>query len=280
MPFQLGAAPEIMDLIIHHLHDDKLSLRACSITCKQWLPSSRYHLFSKMILSPFNVDKFRKLLETTSYDIASIPWHLTLSGFNGYICWHEGIDIIAANEHLRSVSNRLHGVTFLRAERSEGLDSEILSSWTKVRELEMVNMSVSGMDDAFELVHQIPGLHTLSMENISWDSSGMTGRDHTWAQRPSFALRTMRLEGAAFTDVVNWLLCLSPTPAVHALHCDSYDPVTSLSRDVLLQSVGHSVHSLHLHLSNRPTEFEGIFQPLQLHHAADILALLRNHTSG
>jgi len=258
MPFQLGA--ETIDTIIDHLHDDRLALQACSVTCKQWLPSSRYHLFSKVLLSPFNVDKFRKLIETTCYDIASIPWHLTLSEFNAYICWHEGIDITAANEHLRSVSVRLRGVTFLRMERSEGLDSKILSRWSKILELEMVNMSLSGMDDAFQLVHEFPELQMLSMENVSWNSCAISRRDYTQrAQRPSFVLRNMRLEGAAFTDMTNWLLCLSPTPAVRTLHCDSYDPVTSLSRDVLLQSVGHSVYSLHLHLSNRPTGVEGTF---------------------
>jgi hypothetical protein len=256
MSLQLG--PETVDIIIDQLHNDKLSLRACGLTCKQWLPSSRYHLFSEVFISPSNVDKFRKLLETTGCNIASIVRHLTLSEFSGYICWHEGIDISAANENLRSVSGLLREVTFLRVVRSEGLDSDILSSWTSVRELEMVDMNVSGMDDAFKLVHNIPELQTLSMEDISWDSSVLTSRGHTrWALQPSPGFRTMKLEGAAFADVTNWLLHLNPTPAVHTLHCDAYDPETSLSRDALLQSVGHSIHSLHLHLDNRPTGLEG-----------------------
>jgi hypothetical protein len=247
---------EIIDLIIDHLHGDQDSLQACSITCKQWLPSSRYHLFSRVLLSPFNVDKFRKLLETAGYDIASIPFHLTLSEFNGYICWHEGIDIAIANEDLRSVFNLIREVKFLRVVRSEGLESEILSKLTGVRELEMVDMSVSGMDDAIRLVQEIPRLQMLSMENISWHSSVINMQ---WAQRPSFALRTMKLRGAAFTNMTEWLLRLNPMPAVHTLHCDSYDPMTSLSRNVLLQSVGHTVHSLHLHLGGCPMPDQGTY---------------------
>jgi hypothetical protein len=255
MLIELG--PETVDLIIDHLHDDKLSLQACSMTCKRWLPSSRYHLFSEIYLSPFNVNKFRQLLETTPCSIASIVRRLTLSEFNGYICWHDGIDITAANEDLRSVSACLRAVTFLRVVHSEGLDPDILSGWNSVRELEMVNLSVSSMDDVFRLVHDIPELQTLSMENVNWDSGG---RDPS--RRSSFALRTMKLEGNAFADVTNWLLGSNPSPTVHTLHCDAYDPATSKSRDSLLQLVGHSITSLHLHLNNRPIGLDGTFHPI------------------
>lgn len=36
--------PEIMDSIIDVLHDDRLSLAACSLACRPWLNRSRYHL--------------------------------------------------------------------------------------------------------------------------------------------------------------------------------------------------------------------------------------------
>lgn len=38
--------PELIDIIIDHLHADNKSLAACTLVCRSWLPSSRYHLFS------------------------------------------------------------------------------------------------------------------------------------------------------------------------------------------------------------------------------------------
>lgn len=44
-------APETWDLIIDHLHNDNRALANCSLVCRQWLTSSRYHLFGTLYLS-------------------------------------------------------------------------------------------------------------------------------------------------------------------------------------------------------------------------------------
>ena len=41
----------MIDVIIDHLHDDIQSLKACSLVCKTWTPSSRFHLFFAVTLS-------------------------------------------------------------------------------------------------------------------------------------------------------------------------------------------------------------------------------------
>ncbi|KAI0694164.1 hypothetical protein C8T65DRAFT_585236, partial [Cerioporus squamosus] len=35
-------------MIIEHLHDDPRALRACSLVCKDWAPTTRRHLFRKL----------------------------------------------------------------------------------------------------------------------------------------------------------------------------------------------------------------------------------------
>ncbi|CAL1711933.1 unnamed protein product [Somion occarium] len=47
-PFPREFFPEIVDLILDHLHDDKASLKACSLVCKAWLTSCRFHLFYEL----------------------------------------------------------------------------------------------------------------------------------------------------------------------------------------------------------------------------------------
>ncbi|KAJ7090647.1 hypothetical protein C8R44DRAFT_648056, partial [Mycena epipterygia] len=36
---------ELYDYIIDHLHDDRRTLSACSLVCRDWYATSSYHLF-------------------------------------------------------------------------------------------------------------------------------------------------------------------------------------------------------------------------------------------
>ncbi|KAI0924174.1 hypothetical protein AcW2_005127 [Taiwanofungus camphoratus] len=52
MDFSLpNLPPEICDYILDYLWDDPRTLRACSLTCRAWLPTTRLHLFHSMHLS-------------------------------------------------------------------------------------------------------------------------------------------------------------------------------------------------------------------------------------
>lgn len=46
--FRQELFPELIDLILDHLHDDNPSLQACSMVCKAWLVSCQFHLFYEL----------------------------------------------------------------------------------------------------------------------------------------------------------------------------------------------------------------------------------------
>ena len=71
--------PELCDQIIDYLWDDLDSLRACSLTCYDWHPSSRFHLFRNVRLRHSDdVTRFRALL-ASSPGIAPCVRKLSLS---------------------------------------------------------------------------------------------------------------------------------------------------------------------------------------------------------
>ncbi|KIP02383.1 hypothetical protein PHLGIDRAFT_79196, partial [Phlebiopsis gigantea 11061_1 CR5-6] len=41
-------AQELVDHIIDFLHNDPATLRSCTLVAHTWLPSSRFHLFSRV----------------------------------------------------------------------------------------------------------------------------------------------------------------------------------------------------------------------------------------
>ncbi|KAJ7889728.1 hypothetical protein B0H13DRAFT_1887841 [Mycena leptocephala] len=58
---------ELYDCIIDHLHDDRRSLSACSLVCRDWHAASRYHLFQNagtIRLDPRNYSGFAEVLSS------------------------------------------------------------------------------------------------------------------------------------------------------------------------------------------------------------------------
>lgn len=48
----MAALPhELSDYIVDFLHNDRKSLAACSLTCRSWSPTARYHLYRQVYLS-------------------------------------------------------------------------------------------------------------------------------------------------------------------------------------------------------------------------------------
>lgn len=58
--------PELRDIVIDCLRHDTAALRACSLTCKAWLPRARHHLFHTAEIHPGRRgDNFKSLLLDT-----------------------------------------------------------------------------------------------------------------------------------------------------------------------------------------------------------------------
>lgn len=55
----MSLSPELIDIIIDNLHNDKRSL-----TSKQWVTSCRFHLFSKMTVTPHRIPSLLHFLES------------------------------------------------------------------------------------------------------------------------------------------------------------------------------------------------------------------------
>jgi hypothetical protein len=48
--------PELIDLVIDALHDDRATLKICALVCRSWVYASRHHLFSHLRVSPKGLD--------------------------------------------------------------------------------------------------------------------------------------------------------------------------------------------------------------------------------
>jgi hypothetical protein len=56
--------PELLDVVIDHLHSHKPTLSACSLVCSQFLPATRYHLFGRFSVNHSSSVTFIQLLRS------------------------------------------------------------------------------------------------------------------------------------------------------------------------------------------------------------------------
>ena len=72
----LPLPPEILDLIVDHLHDEPTTLRACCLVSKSWIPRTRRHLFARV---EFRSSRLFKLWMKAFPDSSNSPAHYTRS---------------------------------------------------------------------------------------------------------------------------------------------------------------------------------------------------------
>jgi len=84
--------PELVDIVIGHLHGDIEALSACSLVCMTWFPSARYHLFYSFTIScrPYysspEPPPFERLVKILELDISVRQYikQLHLTDQNGW----------------------------------------------------------------------------------------------------------------------------------------------------------------------------------------------------
>ncbi|KAJ7837096.1 hypothetical protein B0H13DRAFT_2422135 [Mycena leptocephala] len=79
MASSLDFPPELQDLVVDHLHDQKHTLCICGLVAKSWLRSSRHHLFTSVFLRYHNWEDFVQLLGSPLATFAQSINSLTIS---------------------------------------------------------------------------------------------------------------------------------------------------------------------------------------------------------
>ncbi|TCD64202.1 hypothetical protein EIP91_004436 [Steccherinum ochraceum] len=110
--------PELVDQTIDHLHGDKATLKACSLVSRQWLNSTRHHLFRSTVIVGDSRHGFTGFLQflATRPNIGlhiqelRLQGEVNLSSGRPQICKHEMDDLFTRMPKLQKLD--LFGVRF------------------------------------------------------------------------------------------------------------------------------------------------------------------------
>jgi hypothetical protein len=258
MPFRLS--PELIDIIIDNLHNDRHSLSAFCLTSKQWVASCQFHLFSKMTVTPLRIPSLLYFLESYSPSIASFVRNLVVDDFSdGGLYVNPDGRLSSSTNGLKRIFSLLRSVEHLQIQNCYHSNPNVLSVLTNVRELVMEDIHLASLQHTLSCVYAFPMLETLSIVGrTTWRNLYLPlSKYKTRPGQPSFSLRKLDLNDRSLSSIFKWLLGLDPVPPIFSLSL-SLLANGSQSSMALLRSIGPSVMTLELKHWN-PSVLEGMY---------------------
>ncbi len=282
MPSCAPIPPELCDQTIDYLWDDLDALRACSLTSKDWLPSSRFHLFRNVRLRDAeDVTRFRALL-TSSPSIAHCVRKLSLSA---------DYDRAAPDGNAREDDAWVNGaaelfpmldqVTTLALARVRwhALSPETRAAFVKVsksvRRLFLFEVSFDASCDVIAFLSAFPALRDLYFQAVSWKNDSPApfeelGTDAGGRMQLSYLFLDPK---SSPTLVTEWLLQRPEEQQLQSIQLCWRELENTQSVGGLLQASGSSLESLHIELPAGLSEDAVLQNNLSLAHNTGLRAL-------
>jgi hypothetical protein len=209
----------LIDVVINHLHGDKESLKACSLVCKTWTSSARFHLFSG---SNVHVGDIKRLSESGRAVIWFIR-HLRLYGRH----WDNTLPPLVEFESIRSLTVTDLPAHWLDAQALSALFHN-LSAAVNVR-LDDVSFATVGQLICF--ICAFPCLHRLAVDCNCIRSSEFGVDLPTSSLSPH--LRVLELNSIFMDAVLDWFFSLPDRPALltvglHPMNTSKSETITKL----------------------------------------------------
>ncbi|KAH9836531.1 uncharacterized protein C8Q71DRAFT_758372 [Rhodofomes roseus] len=164
-PLHLQLPLELHEYIVDYLHDDRVALRACSLTSQSWLPVTRLHLFGCICLRRVpDCLRFLNALETSAFThtrIADYVRDLRLPGM-AFVSGNRGERKGQRLELVRHILRGLRNLTCLRVYAFE---------WMGFIDLLRAETGVGSLREALAAFFPFPDLRELLIDNLVLRSS-------------------------------------------------------------------------------------------------------------
>lgn len=173
-PIHPGIPPELSDRVIDFLHDDPAALKACSLTCKAWLPSSRFQLWNRVVLrySGDGTDyaEFLKASPVITSCILDLTVEFPTDRSGDTSRESEAKWMTETLIPIFSTLRILRQLMFLGADFGEdAFLAKICSSLSTARVVQLSMCHFSKFSRFVELVWSCPSLENLRIDTISFD---------------------------------------------------------------------------------------------------------------
>ena len=171
--------PEIVDRIIDYVHDDVKTLAVCSLIARDWVPSTRLHLFAK--LSLLSAHEVARLTELDSFapNILYYCQELTI-GTNSTFDYPSTPGFLPFVSTLPStISERIDRLASLHTLHfrgfpsgvKRGLISPLVDISKKITAITFTDSSLESCYDLWKILRLFPNLEHVHVSNLGYSSN-------------------------------------------------------------------------------------------------------------
>lgn len=236
--------PELIDMVIDFLHNDRPSLLACSLVCRSWLPESRVHLFHTV-----HVQTVRSALpsENVSFLIRKLAWGPRKEPFLDSARWCTGLDILAPRlTCLRSLALTKLIVTPIR--RTKQRFAILGAEMPTVERLRIADCDFGSLPSFVAFLQAFPGLAHLELKEVeNWSSEADPAYSSPSAKWDGPRLESLSCALLNSWPFIDWLLTTNTPRILQKLVYSILEP--SIIRNTgaladLLRSCGDNLREL------------------------------------
>jgi hypothetical protein len=253
-----GIPPELSDRVIDFLHDDWTALKACSLTCKAWLPTSRFHLWNRVVLrypgDGTDYAEFLKASPVITSCIVDLTIEFPTDRSNDTSREAEAEWMTDTLIPIFSTLKILRQLMFLGAYFGEdAFLAKISSSLSTARVVQLSTCHFSKFSSFVELVWSCPSAENLRLDAISFDEVDAYTPRPLSVPRPELKfLMIIYYSSVHMPVVIDWLVSEGFCTHVDFLvvfqqHIDS----PAITR--LLPAVGSNLRHLSVSYQSLPT---------------------------
>ena len=248
--------PELIDIIIDHLHSDRRALAACSLVCKTWRLSARHHLFARLALNLENANSNNPDSEflRIGSDIIPFAHHIHLN----YILTSSGPGQYVPRPFSFNGITSL-GLTIGRPIDHSAQIATLLYQFAFVVRLELHHIQIISFYELMDFISAFPRLEILVMNEVKWE------RDSTLTIPLTLRFHALHLDGGMDgREKAHMLLLLSLNGvSLRSLYLTSIGNYDIENLNALLQVVESSLEEFWC--SIEPSVFPPIFAPYHVH---------------
>lgn len=207
-----GIPPELSDRVIDFLHNDWAALKACSLTCKAWLPASRFHLWNRVVLrySGDGTDyaEFLKTSPLITSCIVDLTVEFPTDQSNDTSREAEAKWMTETIIPIFSTLRILRQLLFVGADfREDTILARICSSISTANVVQLSMCHFSKFSRFVELVWSCPSLENLRVDTISFDQVDAYTPRPPSVPRPELKfLMIIHYSSVHMPVVIDWLV--------------------------------------------------------------------------
>jgi hypothetical protein len=204
-PLSRSLAQELVDMIIDHLWNESNTLGICGLVHRDWLPSSRYHLFYEVSLNiPHrDADRISKFVALLSSTMVTFPPYITDLVIN----WRDGLWKEWVNDALPLMSGFV-GVRRLLLQDIEWSKLRDASLLTLASFPNLVYLNFRGVDfHSFDQLAKMVSAHPMLKKLTFGNASCINRPTAPFIQYPSpHSLHHLSVASTFNGDILTWIL--------------------------------------------------------------------------